>query len=291
LTSSNIFGWPVVRYGKICGKIIPLTFEQADSVAKLLKSRFLNLKKELPKKLESFGLESASFLDGECDIQYWEGPVVKYPELHFIHNGIPNSASVAVTVCRTPRHSKIWVRISYGNPRYQNHYKLSYNETETLFELISSACAHVAGFMLSEYQQALEKVVNIKIEEIHTLKIFTCAADLGKAAQDLEDETFVVKDVLGNEAQYGALPQLIEMAYGEKIASLEQYEKNHETYQWIAMTMHEKQSLVGLYAKHHYDQTTNFTGLVHSTSNEASTMSQPSRDFSRRLLRDIAPMI
>ncbi len=283
----------VLRFGRICSSIGELSSTQTDSVTELLVGKLESFEAHLKEKPEDFGYKKARLIGRRCKIEYHEGPVVLYPKICVSFDGIEAEASTSITVCRAPRHSKIWIRLSYkNNGVHTSHpYPTTQEKLDDFFDKASLVSNKSANMWLGIYKQVMQEQADKSVKSEHTIEIKTVATDLGIAAEQIESGTFRMDNIFAEPKQFGSLPELLYLTYGEDVSNLKKYKQLSEEYKWVAMSVHGKDHAVGLFSKHGENNHTNLIGLVHEVNTDPAVLSKRARDFSRRIVEEIAPLI
>jgi hypothetical protein len=294
MTPNHYFGLPVFRYGMICEILENINHEQAIDVAKSLDSRLSILKNHFCNDPSDFGFKNVKFINEKCNIEDQEGVVINYPCMSVSFDQIQAETGMSITVCRAPRHSKIWLRLSYtrGLEKYQESGAINADGLIYFYTLANKVCDRWSEKLLEEYQNALRvKKIGTIIEKKYKITMKTSTANLGVNAHELETNTFRMSNIFQEPAKSEPLLGLLYLTYGQDVHSLVEYRGMPDACKWIAMNVNAQEPMIGLFSEYQNKLSTNYTGLTHAVSISQKESSERARSFSRYLLKDIAPMI
>jgi hypothetical protein len=288
----EIIGGPVFRHGAICSALENIEYEQALIIADKLKNRLPLMVKSIIDDPNKYGFSTVVFIKENCVIEEREGVVLKYPLMLVTFNNITAEASGNISICKFPRHSKIWTRLSYiSSTGTKEHDSLNSKDLEYFYDMSSHVCKKWSDCLFDEYHNMIQEMLGINISKEHDIQMKTSSTDLGQVAAELKSNIFSMSKMFDNPAQHDILNGLLYLTFGQNIPNLKQYKDASKTCKWIAMNVNKKDPLIGLYSECQKDNSTTYVGLTHTTNQDPKSLSHHSRDFSRYLLEDLAPMI
>ena len=292
-SDGSCYGWPVFRYGIICMPIEGISFEQAESIRQELLTKWGSIVAKLTVNPEASGFGKVTCLKQDPESETREGPAALYPPISVTFKDIEGQARTSITVCVSPRHSKIWLRLSFmgSNGNAPSSSQLSQAEVEHFFNCAEDTAKKAVRIYIDTYNEVLQRRTSKTLLKVHTFRFKTIAANMGLTARLLESRTFRMTSCFDTLEQSGSLRGLLKLTYGRDVSSREEYEQLSKDYRWIAMSISDDRDGVGLYSVHHYKDQTDFTGLVHEAGDDADELSRAAQKFSKALLNDIAPRI
>jgi hypothetical protein len=293
-SDGKCYGWPVFRHGTIYIPIKDTSFEQAMSIRQELKAKWDSIVAQLTKNSEAFGFDKVEeYQDQEPEAETREGPAILYPPILVSFRGIESQARTSVTVCVSPRHSKIWFRLSFlgSNGSTPSSSKLSQAEVKHFFTYAEDTAKKAVKIYIDTYNEVLQRRIGKTLLGVHTIRVKAIPSDLGQVATLLESGTFRMTSYFDTIKQLGSTRGLLNLTYGHDVSSRDEYEQLAKDYRWIAMNIRDDSDTVGLYSIHHYGDQTDFTGLVHRVSDDPHELSLAAQKFSKELLNDMAPRI
>jgi len=270
-----------------------MKFEKAKTIRQELLDSWNSIKIQLAENPETFGFSGVEFLREKPKEEALEGPAVRYPEVSVSFKGIKGQARTSITVCVSPRHSKIWFRLSFlgGNGSTQSSNQLNQAAVEHFFNYADDTAEKAVRIYIDTYGKILQCWTGKTLLSAHIIRVRTIPANLMSVATLLKSGTFRVTDYFDTLKQLRPLRGLLNLTYGRDVSSRDEYECLAKDYRWIAVNIREDNDIVGLYSVHHYDGRTDFTGLVHGVSGDPHELSLTAQKFSRELINDIAPKI
>lgn len=295
MSYKEYFWWPVFRYGVICQLVDgDLSYDKALSIADSLEQDFQDIEKNIFIDPTQFGFTDIDFIDRECRKDKREGRLLHYPDAAVTFSGTRATSGVVFTICRRPRHSKLWLRLSYECDKDKDSLpgRFDVEGLKHFYKISNEVCDLSSIKWLKEYDKVVFQQTGKHVERIHTVIIRTAIADLGTAAKQIEARAFSMQGIFSNLEEYLELPGLLNLTFGEDVSSLQQYEKLSKNTEWISMSVRYKsKNLLGVYSKQHQEGRTILAGFVHAETEKVDEKKELARTFSREFVEDISPSI
>lgn len=290
------YGFPTLRYCKVCELIDHMDFDQADRVRASLGDDWHKIFEIIKSNSKEYGFSEIKSNEDDPSQDYHEGPSIVLPEFE-ARLSFSVKVRASITVCVPPHHSKLWTRISYMDE--DDGISFSEDKLNEFYNKAAFACEKFAGLLLDEYKKALEKnsvEVNDKLVPVHEIQIETTSSDSRKIGDLIKDDSIKMAAILENEQNFRLLSGFVSRAYGRNVSDIEDSKRMPSDFQWFKMKVSRPSSenLVGIYSKEQKDRGTMgrtiFVGLVDGSSS-SKMMGRITQEFSKKLVQHIAPVI
>jgi hypothetical protein len=288
---------PVYRAGIVCELIDQITSERAKIIREKLLARWKIIANEIETSPSLSGWRAATPTGGTPESETHEGPAALYPPVKVQFGIFDGEARASVTVCRPPRHPKVWMRLSYlsGGVGAEHFGAFNPHDLGLFFTQVDRIVRGQAmDVFVRNYQEILNSELGSdeKLREAHFIRILTATADLGSVAEKLEARDFRLKQSIADPDEYERLRGLLYLTYGKEMDSAAERERLPAGYGWMSVRSRgEGEDLIGLYSTHFGSTESTYVGVVHSSVSDPKKALQTTRHFSERLLNDIAPQI
>jgi hypothetical protein len=248
--------------------------------------------REIADRPKEFGFSQVHLNGNKARPIFYEGPAVLYPEFEAKFAEEELIATASVTVCVPPHCSKIWFRISRKDGK--NDYRFDDAQLEDFFSKSTTAAEHVSALLFENYAKALRDCsIDKKLEEIHKIKIEASEADLSNLINLLDKDTFRMSMLLEDEELFRQIAGFLSRTFKKGISEVEAMRPIPREYKWAKLKFCSPEyETIGLYSKHHEDNETSFSGLVHKPSEANEEIVGPiSKMFSRKLVQYLSASI
>jgi len=283
-------------YSAAIAAIDGLTNQVAKDIRQTLLARWSSIKERLESSQTKSRWGHVQCADGSPQEEEHEGLMAVFPEMDVAFPGVQCRARAYVTVCRPPRHSKVWLRVAYVGSGVGAPHSDTFS-AEGLKQLFDDVTDHVreegVKLFVDVYRDIVEKALGKTLHQVHSINIYTVAADLGIVAEKLASKTFGLSECFADSEQYARLQPLLCLAYGMPSPTLADHRQMSSRFTWMSVRSRgeNESEMVGLYAASHERSQNTLTGVVHVKEHDLLSMSTAARDLSRKLLSDIAPQI
>lgn len=284
----DAFPGPTFRYGLICEMLKTMNVADATKIRGALNKKYKEINSSIRSYFKDSGYTITKYILDRPENVDFEGPAIKFPKfVAKIYNNIKVEISATATVCLRPKHSKIWVKISYSD----DNKELNTDELNEFMSQAEAICKVLSDIIKTQYEKVLKEngIIN-SINVVRFLKIETISEDLSRVVPKLELGQIRIEDML--EKEYELLKWIISRSYKKRVISISDYEEMSSDYKWFRAYSN-CNKYIGIYIKQHNDEMkqTNFIGVVHCPSEDLHKACIGTNELSKKLVNHIAPMI